>query len=147
MENFAPTKDIPTACYSGSVPQKYYQYTVIDEASRERFIYPYMEQSSYSTIDFLKRSIAYFGYQPQVLQTDNGAEFTHLKKADRTHPLDVVCNKLGITHKRIRPRTNQGCNVYFTNSSDCCSILEKLDFSKSPTICGGTRKIRAISLV
>ena len=51
-------KYVPTACYSGSVPQKYYQYTVIDEASRERFIYPYMEQSSYSTIDFLKRSIA-----------------------------------------------------------------------------------------
>ena len=98
-------KYVPTACYSGSVPQKYYQYTVIDEASRERFIYPYMEQSSYSTIDFLKRSIAYFGYQPQILQTDNGAEFTHLKKTDRTHPLDIMCNKLGITHKRIRPRT------------------------------------------
>ena len=84
---------------------KILSYTVIDEASRERFIYPYMEQSSYSTIDFLKRSIAYFGYQPQILQTDNGAEFTHLKKTDRTHPLDIMCNKLGITHKRIRPRT------------------------------------------
>lgn len=98
-------KYVPTACYSGSVPQKFYQYTVIDEASRERFIYPYMEQSSYSTVDFLKRAIIYFGYQPQILQTDNGAEFTHLKETDRIHPLDVICNKIGITHKRIRPRT------------------------------------------
>jgi transposase InsO family protein len=98
-------KYVPTSCYSGSVPQKFYQYTVIDEASRERFIYPYMEQSSYSTIDFLKRSIDYFGYLPQILQTDNGAEFTHLKKTDRTHPLDIVCKQLHIRHKRIRPRT------------------------------------------
>ena len=31
-----------------------------------------MEQSSYSTVDFLKRAIAYFGYKPFILQTDNG---------------------------------------------------------------------------
>lgn len=31
-------------------------------------------------------------------------------------------------------RTIQGSKVYFTNSRDCCSILEKLDFSRSPTI-------------
>lgn len=67
-------KYVPFVCYTGGVPQKFYQYTVIDEASRERFIYPYMEQSSFSTIDFLKRTIRYFDYQPQILQTDNGAE-------------------------------------------------------------------------
>ena len=70
-------KYVPTACYTGSVPQKFYQHTVIDEASRERFIYPYMEQSSYSTMDFLKCTILYFEYQPDILQTDNGTEFTH----------------------------------------------------------------------
>lgn len=98
-------KYVPAACYSGSIPQKFYQYTVIDEASRERFIYPYMEQNSYSTVDFLKRAIDYFGYQPQILQTDNGGEFTHLKKTDRIHPLDVICGKIGIKHKQICPRT------------------------------------------
>lgn len=98
-------KYVPSACYSSTVPQKFYQYTVIDEASRERFLYPYMEQSSYSTCDFLKRAITYFGYRPNILQTDNGAEFTHLKKTDRTHPLDVLCQELEIYHKRIRPRT------------------------------------------
>jgi len=98
-------KYVPKHCYSGDVPEKFYQYTVIDEASRERFIYPYREQSSYSTIDFLRRSISYFGYKPRTLQTDNGSEFTHISKTTRIHPLDILCNALGIEHKRIRPRT------------------------------------------
>jgi transposase InsO family protein len=98
-------KYVPKVCYSGQVPQKFYQYTIIDEASRERFIYPYMEQSSYSTIDFVKRAILYFGYQPKIIQTDNGQEFTHLKKTDRIHPLDDLCNELDIHHQLIRPRT------------------------------------------
>ena len=42
-------------------------------------------------------------------------------------------------------RDTQGSKVYFTNSRDCCSILLKDDFSRSPIIWGGTRKIRAIS--
>lgn len=96
---------MPAACYSGNVPQKFYQYTVIDEASRERFIYPYMEQSSYSTIEFLKRAFTYFGYKPDILQTDNGTEFTYISKTNRTHPLYIFCNELNIQHKLIRPRT------------------------------------------
>ena len=100
-------KFVPTACYTGSVPQKFYQYTVIDEASRERFIYPYMEQSSYSSVDFLKRAIIYFGYQPLILQTDNGGEFTFQSKSNRVHLLDEFCEKLNISHKCIRPRTPQ----------------------------------------
>ena len=98
-------KYVPKACYVGEIPDKFYQYTVIDEASRERFIYPYREQSSYSTIDFVKRAIVYFGYQPEIIQTDNGQEFTYIIKTDKTHPFDNFCNDLGITHKLIRPRT------------------------------------------
>lgn len=98
-------KYVPNACYSGKDGQKYYQYTVIEEASRKRFIYAYEEQSSYSTVDFFKRAIIFFGYAPNTLQTDNGAEFTHLSKTSRVHPLDVFCDKYRITHKLIRPRT------------------------------------------
>lgn len=98
-------KYVPAACYVGSVPQRFFQYTVIDEASRERFIYPYMEQSSYSTRDFILRAIDYFGYIPKQIQTDNGAEFTHLADTRRVHPMDKLCNELGIEHKLIRPRT------------------------------------------
>lgn len=98
-------KYVPKYCYSGNDGQKFYQYTIIDEASRERFIYPYQEQSSYSTIDFVKRAIVYFGYQPIIIQTDNGQEFTYTMKTDRTHPLDTLLNQLNITHQLIRPRT------------------------------------------
>lgn len=98
-------KYVPAACYSGSVPQKFYQYTVLDEASRERFLYPYMEQSGYSSVDFLKRAIAYFGYKPETVQTDNGSEFTNLAKTERKHTFDITCEELDIRHQKIRPRT------------------------------------------
>lgn len=98
-------KFVPTRCYAGAVPQKFYQYTVIDEASRERFVYPYQEISSYSSMDFLKRALVYFRYTPQTIQTDNGAEFTHLAVTDRVHGFDRLCRSLGIRHTLIRPRT------------------------------------------
>lgn len=98
-------KYVPVKCYSGSIPQKFYQYTVIDEASRQRFIYPYMEQSGYSTVDFIKRAIKFFGYKPAIIQTDNGAEFTNIRRTDKVHIFDMLCNHLCIKHQLIRPRT------------------------------------------
>ena len=98
-------KYVPKYCYTGTIPDKFYQYTIIDEASRERFIYPYKEQSSFSTVDFLKRAFCYFGYIPKIIQTDNGFEFTYFRETNRIHPLDVLCDSLGIIHKTIKPRT------------------------------------------
>ena len=98
-------KYVPKYCYSGNDGEKFYQYTIIDEASRERFIYPYKEQSSYSTVDFVKRAILYFLYKPLTIQTDSGQEFTHTQKTDRIHPLDILLNELEIKHQLIRPRT------------------------------------------
>ena len=79
-------KYVPAACYAGKDGEKFYQYTMLDEATRERFLYAYKEQSSWSTIDFVKRAIRYFGYAPAMIQTDNGSEFTHTSKTDRIHP-------------------------------------------------------------
>ena len=98
-------KYVPSVCYVGTDDEKFYQYTVIEEASRKRFIYAYKEQSSYSTVDFFKRAIIFFGYAPETLQTDNGGEFNHTTKTTRIHPLDVFCNKIHVYHKTIRPRT------------------------------------------
>jgi hypothetical protein len=83
-------KYVPRECKAqpGS-DHRYYQYTMIDEASRERFIYPYLEQSSYSTVDFVKRAIAYFGYKPKIIQSDNGFEFTHNKETKIIHLFDT----------------------------------------------------------
>lgn len=98
-------KYVPEACYVGRDGEKFYQYTMIDEASRERFIYPYKEASGYSTKDFVQRAIVYFGYAPNIIQTDNGGEFTNTRKTNRVHIFDHLCDELHIEHKLIRPRT------------------------------------------
>ena len=98
-------KYVPKVCYVGTDGEKFYQYTVIEEASRKRFIYAYKEQSSYSSVDFFKRAIVFFGYAPETVQTDNGSEFCHTSKTARIHPFDVFCNEIHVIHKTIRPRT------------------------------------------
>ena len=98
-------KYVPKACYVGKTPDRFFQYTVIDEASQERFIYPFREQSSYSTVQFVKMAIRHFGHQPQTIQTDIGFELTHFQETDRIHPFDLYCQEKGIVHKLIRPRT------------------------------------------
>ena len=98
-------KFVPRVCYVGKDGEKFYQYTIIEEASRKRFIYAYKENSSYSTVDFVKRAIMFFGYAPKTIQTDNGAEFTHFTKTKRIHLFDAFCTHYKIEHKLIRPRT------------------------------------------
>lgn len=104
---YVPRECILTGKGLNPFDMNFYQYTIIDEATRERFIYPYKEQCAWSTCDFVRRAIVYFGYIPKVIQTDNGQEFTHIKetKNDRKHLFDSLCEELGIEHKLIRPRT------------------------------------------
>ncbi len=102
-------KFVPRDCYVGEFKEerRYYQYTVIDEATRERFIYPYQEQCAQSTVDFVQRAITYFGYKPKIIQTDNGSEFTYTQQArhDQIHLFDKFCSLRDIMHKTIKPRT------------------------------------------
>lgn len=98
-------KYVPKACHAAEEKEQFYQYTVIEEASRKRFIYAYQEQSSYSTVDFVERAIHWFGYAPEEIQTDCGSEFTHTAKTKRVHPFDVFCCHYHIRHHVLRPRT------------------------------------------
>lgn len=102
-------KYVPRACYTGNfVYERYYQYTIIDEASRKRFIRAYKEQSQDSTVDFVLRAFKFFGYKPKIIQTDNGQEFRLLNektKDGRIHSFDKLCLYFHIEHKCIRPRT------------------------------------------
>ena len=102
-------KYVPYSCYTGNaVNERYYQYTVLDEASRKRYIRAYKEQSQDSTVDFVLRAFKYFGYKPKTIQTDNGQEFRFLNeqtKDGRIHLFDKLCLFYGIEHKTIRPRT------------------------------------------
>lgn len=101
-------KYVPRDCNKGKFRKEwYYQYTIIDEATRERFLYPYKEKSGYSTVDFVKRAIVYFGYAPEIIQTDNGTEFTNPQhtKESTVHILDKLLTQLKIKHQLIRIRT------------------------------------------
>lgn len=101
-------KFVPLECKAENMPKdwKFYQYTCIDEASRERFLYWYEEHTPESTVDFVKKCIEYFGYNPKEIQTDNGLEFTY-NRADikKKHPMTILLESLEIKHHRIRPRT------------------------------------------
>lgn len=116
-------KYVPKECYKGEMihwdDNQYFQYTIIDEATRERFLFPYKEHNVSSTLDFVKRAISYFGYVPDIIQTDNGLEFTNHKEkhyqdgkiiaTKKEHALDTLLNKLKIKHQLIRaytPRLN-----------------------------------------
>ena len=83
----------------------FYQYTIIDECTRERFIYAYKEQCADYTCDFVRRAIFYFGYVPKIIQTDNEQEFTFIRDTKKVHKFDKLCDELGIEHKLIKPRT------------------------------------------
>lgn len=102
-------KYVPFECKSTliSAERRYYQYTMIDEATRQRFIYPYEELTAMNTVDFVKRAIVYFKYRPKIIQTDNGSEFTYTcqTRNDKVHPLDKFCQCNNIKHKLIKPRT------------------------------------------
>lgn len=108
-------KYVPTECKAPGLEGRFYQYTYLDEASRKRFLYFANEHSMYETVKGLRRAIAFFGYAPRIIQTDNGFEFSDrasakvddLSSAGRKGPnfLERFCLEADITHKFIRPRT------------------------------------------
>lgn len=102
-------KYVPNECKVGLPEDKrFYQYTYIDEATRERYLYWYEEHTPTNTVDFVKRVIKYLGYKPKEIQTDNGIEFTYNQaKIKKIHPLEKLLKELGIKHHKIQPRTPQ----------------------------------------
>ena len=92
------------------IDKRYYQYTCIDEASRERFIYGGMKSyTPTNTVDFAKKMYRILmGINLKTIQTDNGTEFSYnqAQNKERIIQCDNVCiNSLNIKHYKIRPRT------------------------------------------
>lgn len=101
-------KFVPKQCKADILPNdiKFYQWTCIDEATRERFIYHYDAHTPQNTVDFVKKCFLFYGYIPKEIQTDNGTEFTwNIEKMKVIHPLDELCLKENIYHHKIQPRT------------------------------------------
>lgn len=108
-------KYVPSECRAPGLEGRFYQYTFLDEATRKRFLYYTNEHSMYETVEGLRRAVAFFGYKPKEMQTDNGFEFSDRASAKgkgfsavrRNGPnlLERFCLENGIMHKFIRPRT------------------------------------------
>ena len=102
-------KNVPYVCLPATIrsQERWFQYTMIDEYSREVFRYGYRDHSSDTTLDFMRRALAFYGYKPNTIQTDNGIPFTNPKSAPsrHEHAVDQFCRQLKIKHKCIRPYT------------------------------------------
>ncbi len=101
-------KYVPKVCKGKDIPEdlNFYQYTCIDEASRKRYLFWYMEHTPENTVDFVNRCIKFYGFKPKEIQTDNGNEFTfNSPNIKKIHPMDTLLMQLNIKHHKIRPRT------------------------------------------
>jgi transposase InsO family protein len=90
----------------------YYQYTVIDTASRWRHLEVFDEQTTHHAIRMMEIVSKKFPYTIQALKTDNHATFTNYyvgctKRSDMivktVHALDVWCREHDIVHYLIDP--------------------------------------------
>jgi len=83
-----------------------YNYVAIDECTRYRFAYAYLDIGPQSTVDFLERMKKAMPFPIHTLQTDNGFEFTNRLSphaAHVEHSMDQWCQKNGIKHRCIPP--------------------------------------------
>jgi len=100
-------KYVPKQCLVGALSVKRaYQYTAIDECTRWRYIAPFEELSTHSSVEFLYQVLERFPFQIQCIQTDNGSEFTsRYHNPDHPSAFEAELMAFGIRHKLIRPAT------------------------------------------
>ena len=98
-------KFVPSRCVAGDT--KYYQYTAIDEYSRLVYREMYEEHSTYSSQDFIRKVIAFYLFKIELVQTDNGTEWTNALISNNPTPtlFEKELIKAKIEYKRIRVAT------------------------------------------
>jgi transposase InsO family protein len=91
---------------------RYYQYTVIDTASRWRHLEVFDEQSTHHAIQMMEIVLKQFPHTVRAIKTDNHSTFTNYyvgstRRSDMTvktvHALDQWCAQHTITHYLIDP--------------------------------------------
>ena len=106
-------KYVPRECMSKElkeIGEKYYQYTAIDEYTRLRYTYFCKEHNTYESRVFVHRLIKYLPFKIELIQTDNGFEFTNrlswnaFNKNKKTM-FEKRLEELKIKHSLIRPHT------------------------------------------
>lgn len=102
-------KEVPYCCLRGDLRKwgkHLYQWTAIDECTRWRYVYGYEEHTPENSVDFLNRLLEVAPFKIQLIQTDNGTEFTYKYISDSVKcPFEIALYDKGIAHKLIPPRT------------------------------------------
>lgn len=104
-------KYVPTNCLCRELQEmgeEYYQYTAIDEFTRQRVLWASKEHNTYASTKFLEHIVREFKYPIECVQTDNGPEFTNKlnsQKTDKKTMFELKLEELGIEYKTIKPRT------------------------------------------
>lgn len=101
-------KFVPKECCKGlREGEKLYQFTAIDEYSRQRYLEGFSDNTSYSATVFIRNAVKFFDFPIKCVQTDNGQEFTKRfrDKYDRPTQFQLTLKALEIEHKLIRPFT------------------------------------------
>lgn len=101
-------KHVPFECYTGkSAFEKYYQYTVIDEATRKRFIYAYREIGQNSTIDFVLRAFKFLVIGPKSYRPIMAANLRFAILRPRTAAYICLINYAAISVYNINLRVRE----------------------------------------
>lgn len=103
-------KYVPLECLTQELrkrKERYFQYTAIDEYSRQRYIWFSKEKTTYASKEFVERLVKHFKYQVECIQTDNGFEFTNRLGQDKNKEtiFERTLREQGIRYKQIRPYT------------------------------------------
>ena len=104
-------KYVPTNCLTKDqqeAEEKYYQYTAIDEYTRQRVLWASKEHNTYASTQFVEVILKKFPYKIECIQTDNGGEFTNKLNSqytDKKTLFELKLESLGIRHKLIKPKT------------------------------------------
>ena len=82
-----------------------YQYTAIDIATGIKCKLIYEDHDVQASIDFLSKVRLFYPFPIQIIQTDNGFEFTWRLHPEitKTHPFTLQCQLFGYQHKLIPP--------------------------------------------
>jgi transposase InsO family protein len=100
----------------GYRPNRFVQYTAIDDCTRIKFTRLYQERSTYNSIKFLTCIIKRFPFKIKSIRTDNDTVFTnaytgeprtHPLKVPRAHPFTLACKNENIKHILNRPSCPQ----------------------------------------
>ena len=118
--------------------RQYYQFTAIDCASRWRYLKIFDDYGNGSSMEFLRELINVASFRIRAIKTDNGSNFTnrytgYLKSSDplnpRFHPLDLLCQELGIIHYLIDPgKPSQNGKVERSHRSDQETFYDRNKF-------------------